>query len=227
MRMLQQMRIREAIQTRTLNFALARRPPSCGSRVRREMFGHESLSSSVRRACSSELISCTQWRAHACMANAVAGLLGHDPFWVRANTGEELPAWHSEPFYYEVKWCPIAETRPTRNPNGITGWAELMRVHSGPKAIGESLHLHVCGHTPCKSHWEDSRYGKKRARHTWPAGGSAPCRVRSGCPSRGPSHGRVRRRGRVRSRGRAPSRGRVRIRGLADGRRGRWRLFRV
>ena len=83
------------------------------------------------------------------------------PFWIRSNPGEAFPLWHFEPFYYEVKWWADAPTKPNRNQHGVTGWAELCVVGNGPKPIGEIMHLHVCGHTPCHAHWADSKYGVK------------------------------------------------------------------
>jgi hypothetical protein len=79
-------------------------------------------------------------------------------FWVKSTPGEEFPAWHNEPCHMEVDWQYDLQ-RPSRNENGVTGWAAAQTVSIGKFTIGEFCRIHICSHTPCNAHWKVDKYG--------------------------------------------------------------------
>ena len=59
---------------------------------------------------------------------------------------------------YEFIW----QSRPTsvtKNKNGITGWAELLKSSNANNPAGTICRIHLCGHNPCLAVWPDTKYG--------------------------------------------------------------------
>ena len=63
--------------------------------------------------------------------------------------------------YYEFQWNRWP-TRPTKNPNGTTGWATLLYTTSTNPTYNRldlDYRFHVCVNDPCNCRWDKSKYG--------------------------------------------------------------------
>ena len=78
-------------------------------------------------------------------------------FDVYSAPGEALPADHPCVGEYKVEW-EYGIQKPVANVNGVTGCAKVLACTCGNQKPGDILRLHICGHVPCRAHWEKNKY---------------------------------------------------------------------
>ena len=59
---------------------------------------------------------------------------------------------------YEFIWQ-SGPTTVTKNKNGITGYAKLLKSSNANNPAGTICRIHLCGYNPCLVKWPDAKYG--------------------------------------------------------------------
>ena len=70
-------------------------------------------------------------------------------------------SWHGkslEGHSHELRWD-TSMSGITRNHNGSTGWARVIRSSGGDVPDGSCRRVHKCAHSPCEAQWKNSKSG--------------------------------------------------------------------
>ena len=94
---------------------------------------------------------CCAWAQKLAVAGlAVAGAHGMEARFYGCNGAN----------HYEFEWD-TTRARPTKNPNGTTGYAKVISRSGGAGGLetGCALRVHRCAWNPCQVVWSDNKYG--------------------------------------------------------------------
>ena len=70
-----------------------------------------------------------------------------EPFWGKDDDGKR----------HRFQWTSQHVTRPSRNPNGTSGFANVEFSEAG--ITGQQKRVHLCARNPCRARWGLGKYG--------------------------------------------------------------------